>query len=227
METFKLSQRFLWPQHAWLFTLRVIASSLSPFIDSDVRYSPHLPKCILGLAVISGVALVVGGHSGDDAQPGIAPIVRASSAFFVEIFGSLNKRLCELAMRCAHGMGDGGRRGVSFADISVCAEIGNPRAFGFRPDDNACCAGGLRWRARLTYAWRWWLRGHLMHLQRGSQSTGTGLCDFIAIPPLHPCFGEQRELSLRVLCRRTPFIGAIVFSHPFCPAPPRRSFRPP
>ncbi len=49
-------------------------------------------ELILGLAVLPGVALVVGGVP-DDYRIGI--IVGAISAFFVALFGSLNKRLVE------------------------------------------------------------------------------------------------------------------------------------
>jgi drug/metabolite transporter (DMT)-like permease len=69
----------------------VFLSLLEPLLAGR-RFDPR--ELLLGLAVVPGVALVVGGVP-DGMRAGIA--VGALSAFLVAIFGSLNKRLVEHA----------------------------------------------------------------------------------------------------------------------------------
>jgi drug/metabolite transporter (DMT)-like permease len=180
-----------------------------------------LRELLLGVAVLPGVALVVGGVPGS-MRVGIA--VGALSALFVALFGSLNKRLVEHADALAV---TGLELGAGVAALTLLTPV-LPYVFPVLAGDPFALPGTRDTGLLLVLALVCTLLPFtlalvaLRHMSAFAAQLATNLEPVYAIVFAAILLGEQHELTPTFYCGAAIILGA-VFVHPLLQRPQRIS----
>lgn len=191
----------------------VLIAVIEPFIVGS-RF--ELRELFFGIAVIPGVALVVGGTPG---QMRIGIAVGALSAFFVAVFGSLNKRFIQYGDALSITGLEMGAGAIFLALISPVLPISEyPFVLPGRHDTILLLILALACTL-LPFALS---LVALRHLSAFTTALAVNMEPVYAILLAMVFFSEQRELSVAFYLG-VAIVFVIVFSHPLIAARPART----